>query len=97
MNTNNPKPKDKVKIAAALKYDQSSNEAPRLVAKAEGPLARTLEDIAEKSGISVEKNPALAESLVSLQIGAEIPENLYRSTAAVFALLWQADRKIKDH
>ncbi len=81
------------KQAAALQYDPASDQAPRLLVKGSGKNAEAIIKKAEESGVPVKENEGLLEGLMLLPEKSEIPENLYRLTAAVFALLQEADAR----
>jgi flagellar biosynthesis protein FlhB len=69
--------------AVALRYEEGETEAPELVAKGEGDLARRILAEAHRHGIPVLRDQALARSLHELPLGEEVPEALYEAVAAV--------------
>ncbi|MBW1666465.1 MAG: flagellar biosynthesis protein FlhB [Deltaproteobacteria bacterium] len=76
-------------LAVALKYDSSSMNAPKLLAKGAGAIARKIKEIAEKNHIPIVQNKGLAQSLYSLvQVDEEIPHNLYQIVAEVLAYVY---------
>lgn len=77
--------------AAALAFDASVDAAPRIVASGAGELAREIVRRAELAGKPVLRDPALASLLSELPPGKEIPRNLYRAAAALFALVYRLD------
>lgn len=72
---------------AALAYDPKIHNAPKLVAKAEGKLAKTLIRVAEESGVLVIRDEVMVQTLDHLPNGKEIPRELYEVVAAVFRIL----------
>lgn len=70
-------------IAVALEYDDVSMNAPRLVAKGQGALARRIVSIAKRHQVPIVRNIRLARSLFTLEIEDEIPEDLYTAVAEV--------------
>lgn len=72
---------------AALAYDSKIHKAPKLVAKAEGRLAKTLIRVAEESGVLVIRDEVMVQTLDHLPNGKEIPRELYEVVAAVFRIL----------
>ncbi|XDD55755.1 EscU/YscU/HrcU family type III secretion system export apparatus switch protein [Leptospira sp. WS4.C2] len=72
---------------AALAYDPKIHNAPKLVAKAEGRLAKTLIRVAEESGVLVIRDEVMVQTLDHLPNGKEIPRELYEVVAAVFRIL----------
>ncbi len=76
-------------VAVALRYEQGRMEAPLVVAKGRGPIARKIKEIARKHGVPLVEDPPLARTLEKLcRVGAPIPESLYRAVAEVFAWIW---------
>lgn len=73
-------------IAVALRYD--GRDAPRVTAKGEHELARAICDIAREHDVPLYENPQLAVVLSQIELGEEIPENLYRAVAEVIAFAY---------
>jgi len=81
------------KFGAALKYD---GNVPKLVAKAKGDLFEKLIVLAKENGIMIYEDEDLASLLQSLEIGEEIPEDLYRAVAEVLAYCYRTNKEIKN-
>ena len=78
-------------LAVALKYDGSKMAAPFVVAKGAGFLAERIREIARHNGVPVIENKFVARSLYRLvDIGKEIPANLYRAVAEILAYVYRA-------
>jgi flagellar biosynthetic protein FlhB/flagellar biosynthesis protein len=75
--------KQETEIAIAIKYDKEQNSAPKVVAKGMNVKADKIKEIARKAGVPVMRNVALAHALNKLEIGDEIPEELYDAVAEV--------------
>ena len=84
----------KNKKGAALKYDPKKNGAPVVVAKGRGVLAEKILEIAKKENIPVSQNNELADILDGLDIYQEIPPELYRAIANIFAFLYKLNDKL---
>ncbi len=79
-----------VEIAVALKYDEDRMEAPMVVAKGAGELAKRIREIARKHGVPIVENRPLARMLYKMvEVGEEIPEALYRAVAEVLAFVYK--------
>src|SRR5690625_7145765 len=65
--------------AVALFYD--GNQAPYVSAKGTGAVAQEIIAIAEAEGVPLCDNRDLVDLLVTLELGDEIPEALYRAVA----------------
>ena len=89
MKNNDDKKKKKTgpaKTAVALHYDGEST--PQVTAKGYGDLAEQIIALAEEHGIPLQEDPGLVEMLAQLEIGSDIPENLYRAVAEVIAFAY---------
>jgi type III secretion protein U len=79
-------------VAVALRHDRTSDEAPRVVAKALGAGAARIRSAARRAGVPIVRDVALARALHRLaEIGDEIPEELYDAAAGVLAHLYGAE------
>ena len=81
------------KKAVALKYEQTSNSAPKVLAKGKGEIASKIIEKAKEYDIPLFQNPMLADSLLNLDIDEEIPPSLYKATAEVFVWLLKSEQK----
>jgi len=72
--------------AVALKYSKEL-PAPFIAATGKGHLADRMVEIAEKSGIPVEKREDLTEVLFTLDAGSFIPEGLYEVIAQLYVTI----------
>ena len=76
-------------LAAALQYDKSISEAPILIAKGADYLAQKIKDIAKENNIVIVENKPLARMLYyNVELGAEIPPELYQMAAEVLAYVY---------
>ncbi len=77
-------------IAIALKYEAGALGAPRLLAKGKGKTAEKIREIARESDIPIRENKPLARSLFkSVNIGEEIPEELFEAVAIILAEIYR--------
>ncbi len=72
--------------AVALRYDGEG--APRVTAQGSDELAREIIALAEASGIPLQENPPLVALLAQLELGDEIPRELYQAVAEVIAFAY---------
>ena len=82
-----------VKKAAALMYDENKDAAPRVVAAGRGRIADRIIEKAAEAEIPIVEDAALVTSLLMLELGEEIPVELYRSVAKILAFLHDLDRR----
>ena len=79
-----------VHLAVALKYHREEMAAPRVVAKGSGFLAEKIRDLAEENRVPVLRDKPLARALYkSVEVGAEIPVNLYKAVAEILAHVYR--------
>jgi flagellar biosynthetic protein FlhB len=81
-------------FSVALKYD-SGRLAPEVVAKGQDLLALRIREIARENGVPVVPDPPLARALYAqVEVGRQIPEELYAGVAQVLAYVYRvAGRK----
>ncbi|MEF3255091.1 MAG: flagellar biosynthesis protein FlhB [Deferribacterales bacterium] len=80
--------------AVAIKYDMSKDRAPKVVAKGQRLIALRIREVAQKSGVMIHEDPPLARTLYSsVEIGEEIPENLYKAVAEILAIIYRMKGK----
>ena len=73
------------KKAVALKYDENRNAAPVIVASGMGYLAEKIVEVANDNGVPVYEDNSLATVLTQLNLGSEIPEELYQAVVDIYA------------
>lgn len=82
-------------FAVALMYQSGVTEAPIVVAKGEDYLAQKIKEKAKESGVEIVENKPLARALYSnVDIGEQIPEELYQAVAEVLAYVYGLHNKI---
>jgi flagellar biosynthesis protein len=77
--------------AAALHYDGDTDTAPRVVAAGRGLVAERIIAEARAAGVPVRDDAALAEALAALDLGANVPEELFRAVAEALAWAYRLD------
>ncbi|MGO4398822.1 flagellar biosynthesis protein FlhB [Achromobacter sp. PAB15] len=76
--------------AVALKYDEDKNGAPRVIAKGTGLIAAKIRELAAENRIPTLEAPPLARALHQhVELGQEIPAELYTAVAEVLAWVFQ--------
>lgn len=85
----------KKEIAAALKYNPQSDMAPIIVASGYGYVAEKIIDIADQSGIPIYRDDTTANMLAMLEIGSNIPPELFEVVAIIYADLLRLSSEIK--
>ena len=76
-------------FAVAIKYDPRTAPAPFVVAKGEDFLAARIKEEAGKHGIDIVENKPLARMLYyNVDLGAQIPQELYSTVAEILAVIY---------
>jgi flagellar biosynthesis protein FlhB len=76
-------------LAIAIRYDETTMQAPRVTAKGQDSLALKIIEIAKEHKVPVIRNIGLAHALIDLEVGHEIPEDLYEAVAEVLNFVYQ--------
>ena len=79
---------DETEIAIALKYDKEKDSAPRIIAKGLRLKAEKIREIARQYNIPIMKNVPLANALYRIDVGQEVPEELYDAVAEVLNFVY---------
>lgn len=74
------------KLAIALHYEKGSG-APVVVAKGRGTIGEKIVEIARANDIPIEENEILAGALSKVELGEEIPPDLYKAVAEVLVFV----------
>ena len=84
-------------IAIALQYDKEKDNAPRIVAKGMRLRSDKIRAIAKEYNIPIMRNVTLAGALYRVDVGQEVPEELYDAVAEVlnfvYALQQESQKK----
>jgi flagellar biosynthetic protein FlhB len=84
-------------VAVALKYDAKHMAAPRLLAKGERLIAQHIKMLARQHGVPVVENPPLARAInKSVEVGMEIPADLYQAVASVLAFVYRMSERRRE-
>jgi flagellar biosynthetic protein FlhB len=82
-------------LAVALRYAVDRDAAPVVVAKGLRLLAERIKDLARAHGIPIITNPPLARSIYDgVEVGREIPEDLYRAVAEILAYVYRLKGRV---
>ncbi len=78
------------RLAVAIKYDNTKMDAPFIVAKGAGPVAKNIRRIARENNIPLVEDKHLARNLYSnVDIGQEVPSELYQAVAELLAYVYK--------
>lgn len=77
-------------LAVAIRYRETEDEAPVVVAKGAALMAKRIRDLATEHGVSLVENKQVARILYDqVEIGQEIPVELYQAVAEILALVYK--------
>ncbi len=83
-------------FAVALQYNKAKMNAPQVVAKGQQLVARHIKEIAKENNVPQVENRPLARSLFkSVEIGQEVPGNLYAAVAEVLAFVYRLKQTVR--
>ncbi len=81
-------------IACALKYVAGEDSAPKLIAMGAGLLAQKIKEIAKEHDIPIIENKPLARQMYKmLEIGDEIPQDLYAAVVEILAQVYRMKKR----
>ena len=79
--------------ATALQYNAGHDMAPHVVASGQGKIAEQILALARQNNVPVYDDPLLAAALSTVDLGQEIPPELYLVVAEVLAYLYRVAGK----
>ena len=87
---------EKTKLAIALHYDRENRgAAPVVVAKGKGAIGAKIVELAKAHDIPIEENEVLAGALSKVELGDEIPPDLYKAVAEVLVFVLRLSGRIR--
>ncbi len=82
-------------LAVALRYDSKAMGAPIVIAKGAGFVAEKIREIGRQHGVMIVENKLVARTLFKLvEVGREVPEDLYRAVAEILAFVYRVRGKL---
>ena len=85
---------EETRLAIALHYEKG-NGAPVVVAKGRGTIGEKIVEIARANDIPIEENEVLAGALSRVELGEEIPPDLYKAVAEVLVFVLRLSGRIR--
>ena len=80
-------------LAVAIKYDPAAMIAPIVVAKGADFVAMRIREIARENNVPLIENPPVARLLHKLDLGAAIPEEMFKAVAEILAHIYSLKGK----
>ena len=82
-------------FAVAIRYDANEGSAPKVLAKGADFVAQKIKEIAKENNVEIVENKPLARMLyANVDVGQEVPPELYQSVAEVLALVYKMQGRI---
>ncbi|MDB2576006.1 EscU/YscU/HrcU family type III secretion system export apparatus switch protein [Planctomycetota bacterium] len=83
------KPRKNLPEAVALRYDRDAAEgAPSVVARGRGEIADRILETAIEAGVPIREDKDLLELLSMVELGEEIPVEVFGAVAQLISFLW---------
>lgn len=81
-------------LAVAIKYDADNMAAPTVIAKGQRLLAQKIKEVAAANGVPIVENKPVARALYSaVEIGGQIPDELFQAVAEILAYVYRLSDK----
>ena len=80
----------------ALKYNVEEDLAPIVIASGYGEVAERIIGVAEQRGIPVFRDDSAVSLLCMLEVGSNIPPELYEVVAAIYCQLLKTSYRLKN-
>lgn len=87
--------KKELEKAVAILYDAQQSSSPRVVASGKGEVAKKIIETAKEAGVHIQEDANLVELLSKIELGSEIPTELYQTVAEVLAFVYQVNDNFK--
>lgn len=82
-------------FAVAIRYDANEGSAPRVLAKGADFVAQKIKEIARENNVEIVENKPLARMLyANVDVGQEVPPELYQSVAEVLAMVYKLQGRL---
>lgn len=85
-----------IKKAVALDYEIEIDNAPKVVAKGKGDIAKNIIKVAQDNDIPIKKDEDLVELLSAIDIDKEIPPSMYKAVSEIFAFIYDLTKNERD-
>lgn len=82
-------------VAAVLRYDSENEGVPKIVAQGTGHVAKKIIELAQANGIPLQEDSMLIENLIDMDLGDNIPPQLYQAVAEILLMLEEMEKNIK--
>ena len=80
-------------LSIAVRYIPKKMDAPVIIAKGAGHIAMRIREIAREHDVPLVENPPVARLLHNLELGATIPEEMFKAVAEILAYVYSLKGK----
>ena len=84
------------KYAVSLEYDAQKNQAPKVTAKGQGPIADKIITLARENNIPIKEDSDLVQVLSQVDINQEIPPSVYKVVAELLTFVYQLNENYRQ-
>ena len=85
------------KSAISLRYNPTSDLAPKVTAKGKGSIAENIVSLAKEHNIPIKEDPDLVEVLSQVEVNQEIPPAVYHIVAELLSFVYQMNKRIPEN
>ncbi|ADH99742.1 EscU/YscU/HrcU family type III secretion system export apparatus switch protein [Salisediminibacterium selenitireducens] len=78
--------------AAVIRYDETNGDDPKIVASGKGYIAERILELAKENHIHMEEDSLLLENLIDMDLGENIPPQLYAVIAEILLMIEEIER-----
>ncbi len=90
-------PRKNLPEAVALHYDRDAAEgAPSVVARGRGEIANRILETAVEAGVPIREDKDLLELLSMVELGEEIPVEVFGAVAQLISFLWEMNEERRE-
>ncbi len=79
--------------AAVIRYDESENGTPSVVAQGTGLMAKHIIELAKQHNIQMQEDESLVQNLLDIDLGENVPPQLYSVIAEILLLIEEMEIK----
>lgn len=83
--------------AVALKYNPKEDLSPIVVASGYGEMAKKIIEVADENGIPIYRDDSTASLLTMLEVGRNVPPELYQVIASIYATVLSTANDLKKN
>ncbi|MEA3466157.1 MAG: flagellar biosynthesis protein FlhB [Thermodesulfobacteriota bacterium] len=80
-------------LSVAIRYEQGKTDAPVVVAKGADHIAMKIRELAHEHDVPLVENVTVARALYKVDIGAVVPEQMFKAVAEILAYVYSLKRR----